>query len=56
MRAVAVVGGVLRLLDEGGSSVIEGPTAVATVAPHPRGVVALDVEGRVHVVDVDGGA
>jgi hypothetical protein len=48
--AVAVVGGVAQVLDEDGVHGVEGPTSIVCVGPHPRGVVAVDADGRAHVI------
>lgn len=50
--AVAVVVGVMKLLDESGVHDIEGSTSIVAVGTHPRGVIAVDVDGRAQVIEL----
>jgi hypothetical protein len=39
--------------DDGEAHFVEGPTRLESIAPHPRGVLALDAEDRAHVLAID---
>ena len=51
--AVAVVGGVMKLLDENGVHDIEGPTSIVSIGPHARGAGAVDADGRAQVIEIE---
>jgi hypothetical protein len=54
--AVALVDGIAHSLDDGEHDalhVVDGPTDLVAIAPHPRGVIAIDREDRAYVIAID---